>query len=222
MKKCLVLLLVTLALLRGYSQDQVIKGKVTDEEGKPLAGATVTVKNTNTSTTTDAGGVFQISAAGQLKPVLVISYVGYANSEMAARPGGSVMVSLRPDSRSLNDVVVVGYGTQRKRDVTGATASVKADEIAKRPLVRVEQALQGTTSGVVVQSNSGQPGQGLSVRIRGTNSITGGNDPLYVIDDNFSQKLIGELELEVPLFSNNLFRKIPEAIREFKPDTCWK
>ena len=182
MKKCLYLFLMTLGLLRGYSQDQVIKGKVTDEEGKPLAGATVTIKNTNASTTTDAGGVFQISAAGQLKPILVVSYVGFTNSEMAARPGGSVVVSLRPDSKSLNDVVVVGYGTQRKRDVTGATASVKADEIAKRPLVRVEQALQGTTSGVVVQSNSGQPGQGLSVRIRGTNSITGGNDPLYVID----------------------------------------
>ncbi|HVU55318.1 MAG TPA: TonB-dependent receptor [Puia sp.] len=183
MKKCLALLLVTLGLLlRGYSQDQVIKGRVTDEEGKPLAGATVTIKNTNISTTTDVAGAFQITASGQLKPVLVISYVGYSNSELAARPGGAFTISLHADNRALNDVVVVGYGTQRKRDVTGATATVRADEIAKRPLVRVEQALQGTTSGVVVQSNSGQPGQGLSVRIRGTNSITGGNDPLYVID----------------------------------------
>jgi TonB-linked SusC/RagA family outer membrane protein len=183
MKKCLALLLVTLGLLlRGYSQDQVIKGKVTDDEGKPLVGATVTIKNTNTSTTTDAAGTFQISSAGLLKPILVVSYVGFASSEISARPGGTFAVSMKAENKTLNDVVVVGYGTQRKRDVTGATATVKADEIAKRPLVRVEQALQGTTSGVSVQSNSGQPGQGLSVRIRGTNSITGGNDPLYVID----------------------------------------
>jgi TonB-dependent starch-binding outer membrane protein SusC len=182
MKKCLVLLLLALSFLRGSSQDQVIKGKVTDDNGKPLTGATVTIKGTKNSTTTDAEGNFQITTGGQLKPVLVISYVGFANSEVTARPGGVFPVILRPDSKALNDVIVVGYGTQRKRDVTGATASVSAEEIAKRPLVRVEQALQGTTSGVVVQSNSGQPGQGLSVRIRGTNSITGGNDPLYVID----------------------------------------
>jgi TonB-linked SusC/RagA family outer membrane protein len=182
MKKCLVLLLLTLGLLHGYSQDQVIKGKVTDEDGKPLPGATVTLKNTTTSTTTDASGTFQLSTGGQLKPVFVISYVGYAGSEVVGRPGEPLTVSLRQDAKALNDIVVVGYGTQRKRDVTGATATIRADEIAKRPLVRVEQALQGTTSGVVVQSNSGQPGKGLSVRIRGASSITGGNEPLYVID----------------------------------------
>lgn len=182
MKKCLVLLLLALSFLRGSSQDQVIKGKVTDENGKPLTGATVTIKNTKNSTTTDAEGNFQITTGGQIKPVLVISYIGYANSEVTARSGAVQPVMLQPDAKALNDVVVVGYGTQRKRDVTGATVSVKADEIAKRPLVRVEQALQGTTSGVVVQSNSGQPGKGLSVRIRGANSITGSNEPLYVID----------------------------------------
>ena len=182
MKKCLVLLLLSMALIQAYAQDRVIKGKVTDEEGRPLAGATVAIKNSKTSTTTDAAGNFQITVQGELRQTLVVTYVGYTNSELSAQPGGSVTVSLKQDAKALNDVVVVGYGTQRKRDVTGATATVRAEEIAKRPLVRVEQALQGTTSGVVVQSNSGQPGQGLSVRIRGTNSITGGNDPLYVID----------------------------------------
>lgn len=182
MKKCLVLLLLTMTLIHAYAQEQVIKGKVTDEEGRPLAGATVTIKNTNTSTTTDATGTFQITVQSQLKQSLVISYVGYGSSEVAASPGGTVTVSLKQDAKALNDVVVVGYGTQRKRDITGATATVRADEIAKRPLVRVEQALQGTTSGVVVQSNSGQPGKGLSVRIRGANSISGSNEPLYVID----------------------------------------
>ncbi|MES1249265.1 MAG: SusC/RagA family TonB-linked outer membrane protein, partial [Chitinophaga rupis] len=181
MKKFLLLLFSACCFLFNYAQDQVIKGKVTDEEGRPLAGATITIKNTTTSATTDAQGNFQINSGGRVNPVMVITYVGYANTEIKAG-GGSLAVSLKRDAQALNDVIVVGYGTQRKRDVTGATATVKAEEIAKRPLVRVEQALQGTTSGVVVQSNSGQPGQGLSVRIRGANSITGSNDPLYVVD----------------------------------------
>lgn len=181
MKKVLLLLLLALGLLGANAQDQVIKGKVIDEEGIPLVGATITIKGTTTSVTTDAQGNFQINSGGKANPVLVVSYIGYADAQVQAGRS-SVTVSLKPDARALNDVIVVGYGTQRKRDVTGATATIKADEIAKRPLVRVEQALQGTTSGVAVQSNSGQPGQGLSVRIRGTNSITGGNDPLYVID----------------------------------------
>ncbi|MES1249529.1 MAG: carboxypeptidase-like regulatory domain-containing protein, partial [Chitinophaga rupis] len=181
MRKILLLLLSAFSIYLVHAQDQVIKGRVTDETGQPLAGATVTIKASGSSTTTDAQGNFQLNPGKRINPTLVISYVGYADMEVKAT-SANLTVTLRPDAKALNDVVVVGYGTQRKRDVTGATATVKADEIAKRPLVRVEQALQGTTSGVVVQSNSGQPGSGLSVRIRGTNSITGGNDPLYVID----------------------------------------
>jgi TonB-dependent SusC/RagA subfamily outer membrane receptor len=98
----------------------------------------------------------------------------------------------------LGDVIVVGYGVQRKRDVTGAASTIKADEIAKRPLVKVEQALQGTTSGVVVQQNSGQPGQSISVRIREPNSISGSNEPLYVIDGfiggNIESLNMGDIE----------------------------
>ena len=181
MKKFLLLLFSACSFFVSYAQDQVIKGKVTDEEGRPLAGATVTIKGATTSATTDAQGSFQINSGGRVDPLLIITYVGYADTQIKAGRG-SLTISLRQDAQALNDVIVVGYGTQRKRDVTGATATIKADEIAKRPLVRVEQALQGTTSGVVVQSNSGQPGQALSVRIRGANSITGSNEPLYVID----------------------------------------
>src|SRR5258708_3531784 len=181
MKKILLLLLLALGLIGTKAQDQVIKGKVIDEEGIPLAGATITIKGTATSVTTDAQGNFQINSGGKVNPVLVVSYIGYADAQVEAGRN-SVNVSLKKDARAMNDIIVVGYGTQRKRDVTGSTVTVKADEIAKRPLVRVEQALQGTVAGVAVQSNSGQPGQSLSVRIRGTNSITGGNDPLYVID----------------------------------------
>jgi TonB-linked SusC/RagA family outer membrane protein len=181
MKRLLLLMLLALGLLQTYAQKQLTKGKVLDETGQALPGATVRLKGTNVSSPTNQQGEFQISTGETASPVLVVSYIGYLTQEIAVT-GGDLSVSLKRDATSLNDVVVVGYGTQKKSDVTGATSSVKALEIAKRPLVRVEQALQGTTSGVTVQSNSGQPGKGISVRIRGTSSITGSNDPLYVID----------------------------------------
>ncbi len=181
MKRLLLLMLLASGLLQAYAQKQLTKGKVLDETGQALPGATVRVKGTNISSPTDGTGQFQIATGDVTSPVLVISYIGYITQEVPVT-GDNVSVVLKTDARSLNDVVVVGYGTQKKSDVTGATSSVKAVDIAKRPLVRVEQALQGTTSGVTVQSNSGQPGKGISVRIRGASSITGGNDPLYVID----------------------------------------
>ncbi len=185
MKKMLLLLLLLLTsglIMKGYSQGRTIKGKVTDENNKPLAGATVTLKGTTVNALTDEAGNFTINTGDQVNPVLVVTFVGYTNEDFNVKGRTGFTVRMQQDIHALGDVVVVGYGVQRKRDVTGATSKVSAEEISKRPLVRVEQALQGTTSGVVVQSNSGQPGQGLSVRIRGTNSITGGNDPLYVID----------------------------------------
>ncbi|HWV65048.1 TonB-dependent receptor [Chitinophaga sp.] len=181
MKRLLLLMLLASGLLQAYAQKQLTKGKVLDETGQPLPGATVRVKGTNISSPTNGTGDFQIATGETTSPVLIISYIGYISQEVAVT-GDNLTITLKTDARSLNDVVVVGYGTQKKSDVTGATSSVKAVDIAKRPLVRVEQALQGTTSGVTVQSNSGQPGKGISVRIRGASSITGGNDPLYVID----------------------------------------
>lgn len=183
MKRMLLsFLLPVLFFSIGYAQPKLIKGKITDETDKPLSGATVTVKGTTVTTTTDTAGNFQLDAGNLITPVLVVTYVGYLNREYTVRGSGAVNISLQQDAKALGDVVVVGYGTQRKRDVTGATSTVKSEEIAKRPLVRVEQALQGTTPGVTVVSNSGQPGAALSVRIRGANSITGSNEPLYVID----------------------------------------
>lgn len=182
MKRVLLLMLLASGLLQTYAQKQLTKGKVLDETGHPLPGATVRVKGTTISSPTNAQGEFQVNTAETSNPVLIISYIGYITAEAPVTGNGAVLVQLKTDPRSLNDVVVVGYGTQKKRDVTGATSSIKAVDIAKRPLVRVEQALQGTTSGVTVQSGSGQPGKGLSVRIRGASSVSGGNDPLYVID----------------------------------------
>ena len=181
MQKLLLLIVMALGFLNVNAQQRIVKGTVTDENNQPLPGATVRVREGNASAVTDAAGSFQVNVGGQSAPVLIVSYIGYSQQEVPVN-GDVVTVRLRQDQRALNDVVVVGYGVQRKRDVTGATSTVKSDEIIKRPLVRVEQALQGTTSGVSVASSSGQPGAGLSVRIRGTNSITGSNEPLYVID----------------------------------------
>lgn len=182
MKRWLLLAVMASGILQVYAQQRVVRGRVTDEQDKPLPGATIRIQSTNLSALTDSLGNFQVGTGEQAAPVLAVSYIGYLPEAIPVEGRSFVSIRLRQDPRSLNDVVVVGYGVQRKRDVTGATSTVRAEEIAKRPLVRVEQALQGTTSGVAVGSNSGQPGVGLSVRIRGTNSITGGNEPLYVID----------------------------------------
>jgi TonB-linked SusC/RagA family outer membrane protein len=183
MKKLQLLVLLVLGLfIQGFAQNQVLKGRITDENGRPLSGATINIKNSSSFTTSDSSGNFQISAGGQARPILVVSFVGYSNTELAAGTGNFFTVSLKNRLQSLNDVIVVGYGTQRKRDVTGSIVTVRSEEIAKRPLVRVEQALQGTAPGVAVQSANGMPGTPLSVRIRGFGSITGSNEPLYVID----------------------------------------
>lgn len=182
MKKCLLLLLLALSLLRSNAQDKTIRGKITDEAGKPLAGATVTIRGTNLSTTTDEKGNFELNSGNTIKPVFTISFVGYESFDYTYKGNSGFTVQLHQDSKTLGDVIVIGYGVQRKRDVTGATSEVKAEQIVSKPIVRVEEALQGTVAGVTVESVNGMPGQGLAVRIRGTASINNNNDPLYVID----------------------------------------
>jgi TonB-dependent starch-binding outer membrane protein SusC len=182
MKKCLLLLLLALSMLRSHAQDKIVRGKVTDESGKPLAGATVTIKGTNLTAATDNDGNFSINTGNVLKPVFTVSFVGMESQDYTYKGSSGFTIQLHQDIRALGDVIVIGYGVQRKRDVVGATAEVKAEQIVRKPVVRVEEALQGTVPGVTVQSVNGMPGQGLAVRIRGTASINNNNDPLYVID----------------------------------------
>jgi TonB-linked SusC/RagA family outer membrane protein len=162
----------------------LIKGKVTDEKNDVLPGVSIVLKGTQKGTTSDIDGMYQLEISDDQASVatLVFSFVGYESQELPLGGKSSLDVSMKVSEKGLEEVVVVGYGEQRKSDVTGSSSTVSAREIAKRPLVRVEQALQGTTSGVTVSSSSGQPGRGLNVRIRGANSITGSNEPLYVID----------------------------------------
>ena len=171
---CGILLLSCMAM----SNAQTVSGTVT-ADGQPLPGATVIVKGTNKGTTTDFDGNFTIEANSE--NVLSISYVGYSTKEVTVGNQTQIIINL-DESNKLDEVVIIGYGTQRKSDLTGSVSSVSAEDITAVPVSRVDQALQGRAAGVQVTQTSGAPGAGTSIRIRGGNSITGSNEPLWVID----------------------------------------
>ncbi len=158
-----------------------IKGRVVDDRGEALPGATITVKGTNLIIQTDAQGKFQLDVPQDAR-ILIITFVGMQTEEVRIGSRTSFDISLRRVNSSLTDVVVIGYGTQRKEDVNGAISSVKADDIANVPMSSIDQLLQGKAAGVDVQQNSGAPGSNTSVHIRGITSLSLSNEPLYVID----------------------------------------
>ncbi|MFD1144659.1 SusC/RagA family TonB-linked outer membrane protein [Larkinella insperata] len=162
-----------------YAQSP-IRGRVTDERNEGIPGATITIKGTTRGTTTDAAGAFQINASPN--ETLVFSYVGYATQEVVAGSQTNLTVRMATDNRSLEEVVVVGYGTVRKSDLTGSVSTIKADAIKEMPVVSVDQAIQSRAPGVQVTQSSAAPGGGISIRVRGANSINSGSEPLYVID----------------------------------------
>lgn len=164
-----------------FAQNKQFTGRVTNPQQAPLAGVSVQVKNSKTTTATASDGSFTISAPGD-KVVLVISSVGFEKKEITATAGVPVEILLKEEAQGLSDVVVVGYGTQRKTELTGSVSSIRNEKLREMPVVSVEQAVSGRLAGVQVQQTSGQPGAGISVRVRGVSSIAGGNEPLYVID----------------------------------------
>ena len=162
--------------------DIVVTGKVTDgETGVGLPGVSVVLKGTTKGTTTDASGTFRLSIPDG-NSTLTFSFVGYASQDIAVGNRTTINLTLLPDKKSLDEVVVVGYGTVKKSDLTGSLSQVKSKEINAFPAANVLQALSGRAAGVQVLQNTGAPGGAVSVRIRGTNSIQGSNEPLYVID----------------------------------------
>jgi len=181
--RAFVLLLVCfLSVQFANAQTIEIKGKIVDVNNESIPGANIKVVGTLNGTTTDFDGNFSLNVSGT--GTLEITYIGYITQQIAVNNQRSFNIVLEEDLLNLEEVVVVGYGVTKKSDLTGSVGTVKADEFIKRPITRFEQALQGTTAGMTVVSNSGQPGRGMSIRIRGASSITGGNDPLYVIDGN--------------------------------------
>lgn len=164
-----------------FAQSKQITGTVIDKDGAGVAGASVTVKGTNIGTNTGASGSFSLSAP-ESATTLILSYVGFATQEVPVGTG-TVSVTLQPATgNDLNEVVVVGYGSVRKKDLTGSVASVTAKEFNTGQINSPEQLLQGKVAGVQITNSSGQPGGITIVRIRGNNSIRSGNNPLYVID----------------------------------------
>ncbi len=165
-----------------YSQSISVQGKVTDQNNLPLFGVNVLVKDATRGTTTDFDGNYSIEVSQN--DILVFSYVGFLTEEFQITGSQNLNVVLQEDSDALEEVVVVGYGTQKKSVNTGAISSVKAEELEAVPNGRIEQTLQGRVSGVTIASNSGQPGSSSTVRVRGLTTFDtyGGNTPLWVVD----------------------------------------
>ena len=178
MRMPLVLFLLCLFPLGAMAQGTV-KGTVIDEAGEPIIGASVQVQGAKTGAVTDLDGNFSVEAASNA--TLIISYVGYVTENVSVQGRSNIQVTLREDVSSLNDVVVIGYGTQKKKLVTGATVQVKGDDIAKLNTTNALEAMQSSTPGVQITSSSTQPGKGYKVYIRGIGTI-GDSAPLYVID----------------------------------------
>jgi TonB-linked SusC/RagA family outer membrane protein len=161
--------------------DWQLTGRVTSPTGEGLPGVTVVLKGTSRGTTSGPDGSFAI-AVPEAAGTLVFSFIGYQTQEHKFTGAGTVNIKLADDSKGLDEVVVVGYGTQKKADVTGAIATLDASKLEERPIARVDQALVGQLAGVQVQQNTGLPGRGFNIQVRGNSSITAGSQPLYVID----------------------------------------
>ncbi len=163
--------------------DRTVTGTVTDSDSnEPLPGVSVVVKGTTRGTTTDVNGSFRLNVEEDGNAALVFSYVGYINQEIAVGNRSNIEVKLLPDLKSLDEVVVVGYGVQKKTDLTGAVGTVKGETLRERPVASLNQALSGRITGVNVSTNSGRPGGRANIRIRGNTSVSVANNPLYVID----------------------------------------
>lgn len=177
---------VVLALISVFSfnlmhaQTKKVTGSVTDEKGEPLIGVSVSVKSTGKLTITDFDGNFEI--ATKKGDILIADYLGYSKKEVKVVDQGKISITLLPSAENLDEVVVVGYGTQTKKEVTGAVAKVKAEVIEQTATPDLGTAIQGQIAGVNVVATSGEPGEESNIQIRGVNSILGDNRPLYVVD----------------------------------------
>jgi TonB-dependent starch-binding outer membrane protein SusC len=180
-KPFLVLFILFLLAHVTHAQTKTVSGTVKSaEDGVPVPGVNIVVKNTTTGSVTDVDGRYSILV--NESDVLVFTSIGYASQELSAAGKSVIDVSLEVDITSLEEVVVVGYGSQLKREVTGAVQTVSARDLKDLPVSQIGQKLQGRLAGVQINQTTGKPGQGMSVRIRGQLSVTGGSDPLYVVD----------------------------------------
>ncbi|MDT3403708.1 SusC/RagA family TonB-linked outer membrane protein [Mucilaginibacter terrae] len=178
--RLLMLMLLTLSINVALAQETTVTGTVTDETGETVPGTAVSIKNKPGGTSTNVNGKFSIKASKG--DVLVFKSLGYTDQEVAVGDSPVINVKFAKSNQQLTDVVVIGYGTQKRSNVSGAVASMKADKLEERPIARVDQALVGQLAGVTVKQTTGVPGKAFSVQVRGSGSISAGNEPLYVID----------------------------------------
>ncbi len=183
----------------GQAQDVIVKGKVNDESGMSIPGATILIKGTTKATTSDFDGNFEIKAPSN--GILTISFIGFTTVQEPINKRTQIVVKMKMQSQELTEVVVVGYGTQKKSVTTGAISSLKAKDIENVPNGRVEQALQGRVSGVSIAANAGQPGSASTIRVRGITTFSeAGNNPLWVVDgiivDNSGIGFLNQSDIE--------------------------
>jgi TonB-linked SusC/RagA family outer membrane protein len=181
MRKSLLLALLFFAVVTVARAQQVVKGKLTDETGAPIPGASILIKGTTIGTTTDNTGSFSITLPPKSK-ILVLSALGYGEKQVSVSNTGDLSVTLSRSTKNMDEVVVVAYGTAKKESITGAVASVTSAAIEKRPISNAVAALEGSAAGIQVNNTVGQPGASPTIRIRGFSSANYSNDPLYVID----------------------------------------
>lgn len=171
--------LIVIAAKNSEIQAIHLRGKVTDSAGNPLLGVTIQVKGASIGTVSDANGQYALDVPDDAK--LIVSYIGFESQEITVGNKSTLDIVMHSSNSGLNEIVVIGYGTQRKSQVTGAISSVNAADLDNMPVTRVEQSLQGRSSGLTIAASSGQPGAASTVRIRGTTSINN-SDPLYIVD----------------------------------------
>ena len=180
MKK--LLLVFVLFPIFAFTQTKTISGTVNDENNIPLVGVNITVENSNIGALSDFDGNYSITIPSDKPKVLIFSYLGYSTQEADVSSTETMSIMMLPDLEQLEEVVVIGYGSVLKKDLTGSLSSVRVEEEVANQSNSIDQLLQGRAAGVQVVQNGGNPGSGISVKIRGTNSLRGNNEPLYVVD----------------------------------------
>ena len=194
-KRLLSLLLTVILSIAAFAQNQTFTGTVVDQNGEPVIGATIVQKGTSNTTATDIDGNFSINAPAGAE--LEITYVGYGKQTVLASDNMHIIIT--EDSELLNEVVVIGYGVQKKSVVTASIAKVSSEDLAGKTRLRAEDALKGMAAGVNVTSSSGQPGSQSMIRIRGIGTINDSN-PLYIIDgmptDQYGMESVNPNDIE--------------------------
>ncbi|HET7118854.1 MAG TPA: TonB-dependent receptor, partial [Hanamia sp.] len=195
-----------------------ISGRVINEKGEPLVGVSVKVKNTQTGTSTDKDGYFELSVPDE-SSVIEFSYVGYVSQSFTVGSRTRFEVKLSLENKNMQDVVVIGYGTQRKKDLTGSVSSIKSADFNQGEVLSPQQSIQGKVAGVNISQNSGKPGGSNTIRIRGGTSLTGSNDPLYVIDGLPISNSAGVSKANINQYQVNFFDEEPtNPLMTLNPD----